>query len=65
MLEVEDIMKKAAIKYFKDNKNKLPKNTREIVEIHANVLVTNKYMKSLDQYIKDETCTGKVLVEKD
>ena len=62
--KVEDIMTEAAENYFKDNKSKLPKDADEIVEIDANVLATNKYMKDLSHYIKKETCTGKVSVEK-
>ena len=62
--KVEDIMVEAAENYFKDNKSKLPKDTDEIVEIDATVLATNKYMKDLSHYIKKETCTGKVSVEK-
>lgn len=62
--DVEDIMKKAAVNYFKDNSGKLPKTGDEVVEITADVLVSNKYMKRIDQYIKGETCTGKVSVEK-
>ncbi len=62
--DVEDIMKKAAENYFKDNSGKLPKTGDEVVEITADVLVSNKYMKRIDQYIKGETCTGKVSVEK-
>lgn len=61
---VEEKLKNAAINYFKDNKNKLPKNSSEIVEIDSNILVNNKYMKSLDKYLKDDSCTGKVAVEK-
>lgn len=61
---LEDEMKNAAIAYFKDNKSKLPKNDTEIVEIDATILANNKYMKTLDKYIKNEKCTGKVMVEK-
>lgn len=61
---LEDEMKKAAINYFKDNKSKLPKTNTEIVEIDASILAKNKYMKTLDKYMKDEECTGKVTVEK-
>lgn len=61
---LEDEMKNAAIEYFKDNKSKLPKNDTEIVEIDAAILANNKYMKTLDKYIKNEECTGKVMVEK-
>lgn len=62
--DVEDVMKNAAIDYFKDNKNKLPKNSSEIVEIDSDVLANNKYMKTLDKYLKDKECSGKVSVEK-
>ena len=61
---VEDEMKNAAVNYFKDNKNKLPKNTEEVVEISTTVLANNKYMKTLDKYIKDTSCSGKVSIEK-
>ena len=61
---VEDEMKNAAVNYFKDNKNKLPKNTEEVVEISTTVLANNKYMKTLDKYLNDTSCTGKVSVEK-
>lgn len=61
---VEDEMKNAAVNYFKDNKNKLPKNTEEVVEISTTVLANNKYMKTLDKYLKDTSCSGKVSIEK-
>lgn len=61
---VEDKMKEAAINYFKDNKNKLPKTNSEIVEIDSNILSNNKYMKTLDKYLKNKECSGKVSVEK-
>ncbi len=61
---VEDVMKNAAIKYFKDNSNRLPKDESEIVEISADVLISNNYMKKLDHYMRGTTCTGKVSVEK-
>ena len=61
---LEDEMKNAAMEYFKDNKSKLPKNDTEIVEIDANILANNKYMKALDKYIRNEECNGKVMVEK-
>lgn len=62
--EVEDIMKNASINYFNDNKNKLPKDKSEIVEVDSNVLANNKYMKTLDKYLKNSSCSGKVSVEK-
>ncbi|MDO5002949.1 MAG: hypothetical protein Q4E39_01800 [bacterium] len=61
---VEDEMKNAAVNYFKDNKGKLPKNAEEVVEISTTVLANNKYMKTLDKYLKNTSCSGKVSVEK-
>ena len=61
---VEDVMKDAAISYFKDNSSKLPKTDDEIVEIGVDILVNNGYMKKLDHYIKNEDCSGKVNVER-
>lgn len=62
--DTEDKMKDAAISYFTDNKSRLPKTAEETVEITASVLAENKYMKTLDKYLKNETCSGKVVVKK-
>lgn len=61
---VEDVMRSAAISYFKDNSGKLPKTDDQIVEVGTDVLINNGYMKKLDHYIKGEDCSGKVTVER-
>ncbi len=63
--DVEDIMEDAAVKYFEENKEKLPKNSDEVVEIDTTILANHKYMKDLKFYLKKEDCSGKVSVEKD
>ena len=63
--EVEKIMKKAAISYFKDNKDMLPSEEGDITEIDSTNLVAAEKMKDLSEYIKDDVaCTGSVQVEK-
>lgn len=63
--DLENILKKAAISYFKDNKNRLPENEEQIVEIEAATLVASEKMKDLSEYTKEGTsCSGRVLVEK-
>lgn len=62
--DVEDIMKNAAISYFKDNKNRLPKDNSQTVEIHASILTENEYMKPIEKYLGTTSCSGKVLVQK-
>ena len=63
-IDVENIMKDAAISYFKDNTKNLPKSEDKAVEIHDDVLADEGYMKKLSDYIKDENCSGKVIVKK-
>lgn len=60
--DVEEIMKKAAEKYFKDNKKQLPTPTQP-VQISDSILVNNNYMKPITDYIKNDSCTGKVIVK--
>ena len=57
---VEQIMKDAAISYFNDHKSKLPKSSDNIVEISSDVLTDEKYMKDLDKYLPNKSCSGKV-----
>ena len=62
--EIEDIMRNAAVQYFKDNSNKLPENENQIVEIDASTLSSYEYMDPLSEYTKEGvTCTGKVSVQ--
>ena len=62
--EIEDIMRNAAVQYFKDNSNKLPENENQIVEIDASTLSSYEYMDPLSEYTKEGvSCTGKVSVQ--
>lgn len=61
--DVEDIMIKAATKYYKENSSSLPKTTKATVEVSAKKLANLNYMKDLEKYIKKATCNGKVVVE--
>lgn len=62
--DLEDVMQESAISYFKDNPKKLPKSEDEIVEITTSSLISEKYMKEMDHYIKNGKCSGKVSVSK-
>lgn len=62
--DVEDVMRSAAISYFKDNSGKLPKTDDQVVEVSTDILISNGYMKKLSHYIKKEDCSGKVSVER-
>lgn len=62
--EIEDIMRNAAVQYFKDHPNKLPENENQIVEIDASTLSSYEYMDPLSEYTKEGVnCTGKVSVQ--
>ena len=63
--DVELILKEAGIDYYKDNTSKLPKEDGEESSVGDNVLVEEGYIKSLDKYLKNDKCTGKVTVIKD
>lgn len=62
-VDIEKIMKNAAIKYYKENSSDLPKINGGIVEVSAQKLSNLKYMKELDKYNKKGSCSGKVVVE--
>lgn len=61
--DVEEVMKDSAELYFKDNKKQLPTETQP-VQISDTILVNNEYMKPLEEYLKNDTCSGKVIVKK-
>lgn len=62
--EVEDIMKDAAVSYFKEHKKKLP-TKKQVVEITDSTLIKHEYMDELDKYLgEDSNCSGKVSVKK-
>ena len=63
--DLEDVLRTAAIAYFKDNKDQLPQAEGGIVEIEAANLINGEYMKPFTEYAGDETnCNGTVRVEK-
>ena len=62
--EVEDIMKDAAVDYFKDHKKSLPKD-KQVVEITDSTLIKREYMDDFDEYFgEDNSCSGRVVVRK-
>lgn len=62
--DVEDIMKDAAIEYYDDNDNQLPKEIGNSVEVDIADLTSGKYMKEISKYTKKKnvTCDGVVKV---
>ena len=63
--KVEEIMKEAAISYFKDHPENLPQEETQTVEIEVSNLVAEEKMKPLNEYLKDgDTCSGRVQVNK-
>lgn len=59
--DIESIMKEAAIKYYKDNENMLPRKGNSN-EVSAQKLAELDYMKDLDKYRSSDGCNGKVVV---
>ena len=63
--EVENIMKEAAVAYFKEYPEHLPLEEGNIVEIDSSNLANAGKMKPLTEYVgEDKTCSGVVQVEK-
>lgn len=63
--DIENIMKEAAISYFAEHPESLPKEDGDIVEIDSANLVYAGKMKELSEYRNDGVvCTGTVQVEK-
>ncbi|MBE6161229.1 MAG: hypothetical protein E7158_03315 [Firmicutes bacterium] len=60
--EMEDIMAKAAYKYYEDNKGQLPTEEVKTTVVSAQTLVEKEYMKPISKYTKDESCSGNVVV---
>lgn len=62
--DVENIMKNAAISYYDDNPGELPNQIGNTLEVDVSELITSKYMKSIDSYIKNDSvsCDGSVNV---
>lgn len=59
---IEQKMKDAALSYYKDREDSLPKQDGGKVTVTVDELVEAKKMKSLDKLKKDATCTGSVTV---
>ena len=63
--EIENILKTAAVNYFKDNPESLPVVDGNIIEIDSSTLYNSGYMKELGEYLPEgAACTGKVQVLK-
>lgn len=61
---VEEVMKNAAMNYFEEHKENLPKDETTTVEVQVTTLVADGKMKNLDDYLgKDCGCTGRVEVK--
>lgn len=61
---VEDKILNAAIEYYNDNNNLLPKNVNDEVSINSTTLTAGDYLKNLDEIVpnKDVSCTATVTV---
>ena len=61
--DIETIMQKAAISYFKSYPDSLPKNEKQTAQISAATLISTGKMKDLTEYTKKGViCDGKVEV---
>ena len=61
--DIEKILEKAAVSYFKDHPDYLPAENGNMVEVDAANFVAEEKMKDLSTYTGDVTCSGKVVVE--
>lgn len=59
---MEEIMEKAAYEYFQNNLGQLPNAEVRTAVVSAQTLAEQKYMKSIEKYTKDSSCTGNVIV---
>lgn len=62
--EIETIMLEAAKTYLKQNPEELPQNINDTISLSEDELVASENMKSISEYLKDETstCSGNVNV---
>lgn len=62
--EIEGIMTNAAYNYYAKHKEELPKNSGDKVTLGVSTLVQGEYMKTFNEYLKDDTisCKGSVNV---
>ncbi len=63
-VEIENIMKNAAVRYYDAHKGRLPKSNDTVEAVDEDILVRNEYMKPLSEYLKEGVhCLGKVEVD--
>lgn len=61
--QVEEVLKNAAISYFEEQPEKLPKNEKQVMKVEDSVLVNAGKMKDLSSYVnKGTACSGYVEV---
>ncbi len=63
-VQIENILKEAAIEYYSHHKGRLPDSAEVIEAVDDEILVRNEYMKPLNEYLKEGVnCIGKVEVD--
>ena len=60
--EIETIMVDAAKSYYSKNKDELPKTIGESTELKVSKLVSGEYMKSIQEYTKNEDIACKAII---
>lgn len=64
-LELENLLKQSAIKFYSENKKELPKTEDHIVFIKSDTLIDAGYMKDFTEYTRKKiSCSGNVKVQK-
>ncbi len=61
--KLEEKMESATRAYLSEHPDKNPSSTNPTVIIEDNTLIEGDYLKELKKYVKDESCTGKVMVD--
>lgn len=61
--KLEDKLEEATYKYLSENPNELPNEAKSTVVISAETLIENKYIKKLEKYVRDSSCTANILVD--
>lgn len=63
--KLEEVLKNAAIKYYKSNDSTLPTTDDQVTEIDSATLISGEYMKDFSEMTEEGvTCTGRVVVSK-
>ncbi len=61
--KLEDKLEQAAASYLAENPDLLPTSNNPTVVISTDTLIQNKYIKELNKYVKDPSCTANILVD--